>query len=150
MGEGEPATRPVVLVGSANMDLVAYAARLPREGETVLAERLSQSPGGKGANQAVAAARAGARTVFAGAVGDDHFGDALLAALQEAGVEVQHVARRSGVSTGLALITVDTAGRNLITVVPGANGLVDEAAAETVAGELAPGAVAVAQLEVPL
>lgn len=112
--------RPVLVIGSLNMDLVATCARLPAPGETVAGTGFAAIPGGKGGNQAVAAARLGARTFMAGCVGADAFGAALRAGLAEAGVDTAHVAEVSG-PTGTALIAVDAAGANQIVVVPGAN-----------------------------
>ena len=108
----------LTVVGSINLDLVARVERLPRPGETVSGAELRRFPGGKGANQAVAAARLGARVRMVGAVGEDAFADEALAGLREAGVELE--LERHG-STGLALILVDAAGENVIVVVPGAN-----------------------------
>jgi ribokinase len=109
----------VCVVGSVNLDLVATVPRLPRPGETLTGAALDHVPGGKGANQAVAAARLGADVRFVGAVGDDEFG-------REALAELRGVADLSGLQavdapTGLALILVDEAGENQIVVVPGAN-----------------------------
>ncbi|MGH9272758.1 MAG: PfkB family carbohydrate kinase, partial [Ilumatobacteraceae bacterium] len=101
----------VCVVGSANLDLVATTGTLPRPGETVLGTAYAEHAGGKGLNQAIAAARAGARTAFVGAVGDDQAGSRLLAELTAAGVDTSGAARRSG-PTGRALITVDAAGEN--------------------------------------
>lgn len=111
----------VVVLGSANMDLVATAERLPGRGETVAGGTFRLVPGGKGANQAVAAARAGGTVRFAGAVGDDDLGRRVLAGLAAAGVDTAAVTRAVG-PTGTAHITVDAAGDNTIVVVPGANG----------------------------
>jgi ribokinase len=107
-----------------NLDLVARLARLPRPGESLTAEGLSYIPGGKGANQAVAAARLGAEARFVGAVGDDDFGRLALRGLREAGVDLSrtHVV---GTATGIALIIVDDEGENQIVVVPGANHALD-------------------------
>src|SRR5690349_7678432 len=110
----------VVVVGSANMDLVGIAARLPRPGETVLGDDFLMAPGGKGANQAIAAARAGAQCTFLGAIGSDAFGVTLKARLTASGVETGHV-RVSYGSSGVAVIMVDRAGENSIIVSPGAN-----------------------------
>jgi ribokinase len=110
----------VVVVGSANMDLVLAVERLVRPGETVLATSVSRNPGGKGANQAVAASRAGAATAFLGAVGDDPDGRALTAALQDAGVDVA-LLRVVDEPSGLAVIGVEASGENSIVVAPGAN-----------------------------
>jgi ribokinase len=111
----------LTVVGSINLDLVARVERLPRAGETVAASGFERIPGGKGANQAVAAARLGARVRMVGAVGNDAFAAEALAGLEDAGVELQ--LERTG-ATGLALILVDSGGENQIVVVPGANAAV--------------------------
>ncbi|MET7752910.1 ribokinase [Micromonospora sp. NPDC005367] len=138
----------VVVVGSANLDLVVTAPQLPRPGETVLGEHFHTVPGGKGANQAVAAARAGAACDFVGAVGDDEFGTQLRASLVDSGVDVQGLRVVPGAS-GVALIAVDRAAENFIVVAPGANGaltdLTDEDRATIAAAD-----VLLLQLEVPL
>lgn len=110
----------IVVVGSANLDLVARAPRLPGPGETVLGTGFVTVPGGKGANQAVAAARAGATCGFIGAVGTDGFGDMLRAHLAGSGVDTG-LLRRVAESSGVALIAVDHTGENSIVVAPGAN-----------------------------
>ncbi|GIF10577.1 ribokinase [Actinoplanes teichomyceticus] len=110
----------VVVVGSANMDLVGLAPRLPRPGETVLGDDFVMVPGGKGANQAIAAARAGGETTFLGAIGSDSFGVTLGARLAATGVDTAHV-RTSYGSSGVAVIMVDRSGENSILVSPGAN-----------------------------
>ena len=112
----------LTVVGSANLDLVAQVERLPRPGETVTDATLLRAPGGKGANQAVAAARLGADVRFLGAVGEDEFAEAALSGLREAGVELE--VERHG-DTGIALIAVAADGENEIIVVPGANATVD-------------------------
>ena len=114
----------VTVVGSINLDLVATVARLPRSGETLTSTRLGHFPGGKGANQAVAAARLGAEVRMVGAVGDDDFGEQAVAGLRDAGVDLSRVqVVRS--TTGIALILVDENGENQIVVVPGANHALD-------------------------
>ncbi|MEV4343376.1 ribokinase [Actinoplanes sp. NPDC049596] len=110
----------IVVAGSANMDLVGLAERLPRPGETVLGDEFLMMPGGKGANQAIAATRAGGQTCFLGAIGSDSFGVNLNAQLHGAGVDMTHVRTTYGVS-GVAVIMVDRAGENSILVAPGAN-----------------------------
>jgi ribokinase len=110
----------IVIVGSANMDLVGLAERLPLPGETVLGDDFLMGPGGKGANQAIAAARAGGETTFLGAIGSDAFGVTLKARLTGAGVGTDHVRVTYG-SSGVAVIMVDRAGENSILVSPGAN-----------------------------
>lgn len=110
----------VLVAGSANIDLVARVPRLPAPGQTILADSFEMLPGGKGANQAVAAARAGAAVTFFGCVGQDTFGDKLLNVLTAAGVDVSAV-ERPELPTGTALISVDADGQNLISIFPGAN-----------------------------
>ena len=112
---------PVFVVGSINTDLVAYVERLPASGETLFGERFAQFAGGKGANQAVAAARAGAATTFHGAVGDDAYGHAGRASLRQAGVGVDGLLTVPEHASGIALIVVGGHGENQIVVVPGAN-----------------------------
>ena len=126
----------VTVVGSVNLDLVARCERLPRVGETLTDATFARYPGGKGANQAVAAARLGARVRFVGAVGNDAFADEALAGMREAGVELE---LGEGDSTGVAVILVEGEGENVIVVAPGAN--------EQVGRVEAPGNV-LAQLEV--
>jgi ribokinase len=109
----------LTVVGSINLDLVVQAERLPRPGETVTGARFSRVPGGKGANQAVAAARLGAEVALVGCVGRDEFADDALAGLREAGVEERWLVGKS--PTGIALITVEAAGETTIVVSPGAN-----------------------------
>ena len=113
----------VCVVGSANLDLVASTRRLPAPGETVLGTGFAEHAGGKGLNQAIAAARAGATTAFIGAVGRDAAGDRLRDELVAASVDVEALARVDA-PTGRALIVVDDDGENLIVVVPGANSTV--------------------------
>ena len=118
---------PLTVLGSLNMDISVTVPRLPAPGATVLGGAAAFSPGGKGANQAVAAARLGAAVRMVGCVGDDEFGRSLRAALEAEAVGVDGVRTVPGVPTGLALITVDEAGENIITVAPGANREVGEA-----------------------
>ncbi|GII57435.1 ribokinase [Planotetraspora thailandica] len=113
----------ISVFGSANMDLVAYAATAPRRGETVTGTAFATVPGGKGANQATAAAKAGASVAFLGAVGDDAFGPVMRGALESAGVDVSRLRVVPG-SSGIAHIVVDGEGGNSIIVIPGANGAV--------------------------
>jgi ribokinase len=138
----------VVVVGSANVDLVVRVARLPAPGETVTQGELVRAMGGKGANAAVAAARLGARAALVAAVGDDPDGRAVVEDLAAHGVATGHVVVRDA-PTGLAAITVDAAGENTIAVASGANALLDAAAVEAGLGEhAAPGTVVVANLEI--
>jgi ribokinase len=111
----------VVVVGSVNADLVVSVRQLPRPGETVSGGTFARHGGGKGANQAVAAARLGARVVFVGAVGADDLGEEALAQLADEGVDVSAAARLDDVATGVAVIVVDERGENQIAVASGAN-----------------------------
>jgi len=111
----------VCVLGSLNLDIVAYVAALPRPGETVLATRVERLPGGKGANQAAASAKSGARTRLLGAVGGDAGGDAMFAAMRAAAVEAGEVIRIAGAPTGRAYVWVSEAGENCIVVAGGAN-----------------------------
>jgi ribokinase len=137
----------IVVFGSINLDLVAEVGRFPRPGETVAGNSFAALPGGKGANQALAARRAGASVAMAGAVGTDAFAAATLSGLLEAGVDLGWV-RQVDAPTGVALIHVDVRGQNSITVVPGANARVLASAIPDAAFH--PGATLVLQLEVPL
>jgi ribokinase len=119
-----PPPPSLTVVGSVNLDLVARVERLPRPGETVSGATFERFPGGKGANQAVAAARLGADVRFVGCVGTDPYADEALAGLREAGVELD--VKTVEAATGVALILVDAAGENTITVAPGANAEVGE------------------------
>ena len=111
----------ITVLGSLNMDISVTVPRLPEPGATVLGSAARFTPGGKGANQAVAAARLGAEVRMVGCVGDDDFGRRLLAALREEGVGHDGVRVTADAPTGLAMISVDHAGENIITVAPGAN-----------------------------
>jgi ribokinase len=115
----------VVVVGSVNVDLVVQADRLPLPGETVLGGRFATHDGGKGANQAVAASRAGAAVVMIGRVGADANGERALAALRADGVDVSRVSSVDSEPTGVALVAVGPRGENQIVVAPGANGLLE-------------------------
>ena len=141
-------TRPRILViGSMNRDLIVRLARFPIANETLMGQSLSYAAGGKGGNQAVAAARSGAWTAMAGAIGTDEHGDALLAGLEEAGIETAHVARRTDVPSGLAVIYVDDIGHNQIVVLPGANLSVTEQEVERAIEATKPDAILL-QLEI--
>ncbi|MET9590264.1 ribokinase [Streptomyces sp. NPDC006516] len=138
----------IAVLGSTNMDVVAYVARAPGRGETVTGRELRTIPGGKGANQAVAAARAGGEVVMIGAVGTDEYGSRLRTNLEQAGVDTDLLHTAAGPS-GTAHIVVDDEGSNAIVVIPGANGSVTalgpgEKAAITTAGLL------LLQLELPM
>ncbi len=137
----------VFVAGSINMDVVATADRHPRIGETVTGDAVLYFPGGKGANQAVAAAKLGASTALIGRLGKDAFGDELKAFLAAQGVDLTFLQQTSEAHTGTALITIANAD-NTIVVVPGANALVS--AADGAAPAFAKGDIAVSQFEIPL
>jgi ribokinase len=137
----------IVVFGSINLDLIFPLPHLPQPGETVLGRAMKIEPGGKGANQAVAAARDGARVLFAGAVGKDSLADQAIATMQSAGVDLTRVAR-ADTSTGCASICVDPHGENHIAVASGANLLASAAWVEDAL--LVPGTVVLLQAEIPL
>jgi ribokinase len=137
----------VVVLGSVNRDLVFSVPHHVRPGETLAATALAEFPGGKGANQAVASARAGAITGLVGAIGRDGFGEAMSAFLKGEAIDLAHLVVRQDAPTGMAAIAVDAAGQNSIIVVPGANVSLKAADADSVA--LAAGDVVVAPFEVP-
>lgn len=144
-------TAPLIVIGSANTDYTVVVDRHPQPGETLLGGDVTTGTGGKGANQALAAARAGGRPVLLAAVGADATGRALLEALGSSGVDVSNVAIDADAPTGVALIIVARDGENTIVVAPGANGRLDaESVAARVAELAGAGCVLLAQLEVPL
>lgn len=136
----------IIVVGSINLDLVGAVGRLPTPGETVPGDNFVTAPGGKGANQALAARRAGLDVRMIGAVGDDAFAQEALELLNEAGVDLSGV-RRAGAATGVALILVGGDGENMIAVIPGANGAVSPGDVEAAA--IDSGDIVLLQNEVP-
>jgi ribokinase len=149
-GIGDKLMDELIVVGSINMDLIVKVKHLPSRGETVTASHFQEAPGGKGANQAVAAARLGAIVRMIGRVGSDPYGEALLKNLVANNVDTSCMLKDSYSPTGTALVTVDEAGRNTIVVYPGANGMCLPADVEA-AEDIIKGAKAlVVQLEIPL
>lgn len=140
----------VLVIGSLNLDLRLQVPRLPRPGETLAGTGFDTDPGGKGANQAVAAARQGARVALLGAVGDDAPGRTLVAALQADGIDTTAVATLAGQPTGTAAILLQPDGENSIIVIPGANQAVTPAMIQAHADRLRRARIVVAQLECPL
>jgi len=140
----------VVVVGSINMDLVFSTPRMPAVGETIVGQEFRQIPGGKGANQAVAARRQGADVALIGRVGDDEFGRQLLACLVEDGVNVTHVSRQARMASGVAGILVDIDGRNSIVIAPGANDLLGITDINAATATIRSSHALVCQLETPL
>lgn len=142
----------LLVIGSSNTDLTVRLPRLPSPGETVLGGSLREGPGGKGANQAVAAARAGAEVILVSAIGDDAFGRRAIDAYRAVGIDVHHVQIRSEIASGVALIFVGESGENMIGVAPGANALLGPEDLDSLPGSLFEqgGTFLVAGLEVPL
>lgn len=140
----------IVVVGSLNMDLIVRTPRLPAPGETILGSAFAMAPGGKGANQAVAAAKLGAPVKLIGRTGADDFGRVLRGQLTSVGVDTRFVSPDADAATGVALISVDDAGQNTIIVAPGANGRVAPRDVDAAAGAWQQARVVIAQLEIPL
>ncbi|WP_150672776.1 ribokinase [Pseudomonas fluorescens] len=138
----------VVVIGSLNMDLVTRAPRLPKGGETLIGQSFTTVSGGKGANQAVAAARLGARVSMIGCVGNDAYGEALRGALLAEQIDCQAVSTVDG-SSGVALIVVDDSSQNTIVIVPGANGELTAEAIDRFDSVIQAADVLICQLEVP-
>jgi ribokinase len=139
----------VVVIGSLNMDLVVRSPRLPHPGETLVGESFSQVPGGKGGNQAVAAARLGAQVTMIGRIGSDANGQQLKQGLEEEGIDCSGVASDASLPTGVALITVDDASQNAIVIVAGSNGALTPKAVADHDAVIAQADVVVCQLESP-
>ncbi|MBM4037475.1 MAG: ribokinase [Planctomycetes bacterium] len=145
-----PAKPHVVVVGSSNTDMVIRSPRLPRPGESVVAGHFYMAAGGKGANQAVAAARAGAHVTFVARLGTDVFGDQAIAGFHREGIECRWIARDPKTPSGIALILVAEDGENLISVALGSNLKLTPADVERAADAIARAGALVVQLEVPL
>ena len=142
--------RPIVVVGSLNMDLIIRTPRMPIGGETLTGSGFATLPGGKGANQAVACARLGSAVRMIGRVGNDAFGKQLRNGLAADGINVRDVRRSSAAATGIAMILVDEGGQNRIILSPGANGELSEKDVAAHAKVIREAAMLVVQLEVPL
>ena len=140
----------LVVVGSCNTDLVVQAPRLPKPGESVLGGVFAKFQGGKGANQAVAAARMGAKVTFVARVGDDDFGREALSSFEKEGIDVSHMVVDPDQATGIALIVVDAAGENQIVVAWGANGALSPSQVDGAIEEIAACDAVLAQLEMPM
>jgi ribokinase len=140
----------IVVVGSLNADLVTRLDRFPAPGQTVAALDFAVHPGGKGANQAYAAARLGGKLSMVGCLGQDAYGELLAQSLRDVGVNLSGVTREADAPTGMALIAVDASGENQIVVVAGANARLDPKRLEVSESSLTTAAVVLLQLEVPL
>ena len=138
----------ITVFGSINLDLIGKVSRIPLPGETVPGTEFSSAPGGKGANQALAAKRAGAKVKLVGAAGKDIMGEQALALLKSSGVELSAV-KRLDLQQGVAMILVDTHGENVIGILPGANGAMTPDDADAAVGQLGPKDVLVVQQEIP-
>ena len=138
----------ITVLGSVNLDLIATVSRIPQPGETVPGTSFTTAPGGKGANQALAAARAGGKVRLVGAAGRDRMGDEALALLQQGGVDLGAL-RRLDQQQGVAMIMVDAAGENIIGIVPGTNGTLTPEDADTAVAALTDRDVLVVQQEIP-
>ena len=144
-GSNPPA---IAVLGGVNMDLVTYSSRFPGPGETIAGRRFLTYPGGKGANQAVAVARLGARAAMIGRVGDDIFGPQLIDALQTAGVDTSRIAIAPNQTSGIAVINIDSAAQNRIIQILGANETCGQPEAAAVADAMQQASVLLLQLEV--
>jgi ribokinase len=140
----------IVVIGSVNADLVVRGPRIPSPGETVTGGSFLQAQGGKGANQAVAAARARAEVTFVARVGDDELGEAAIASLVEESIDVAHITRDPDHATGVALIMVDQAGENAVSVAPGANARLSVHDVEAARAAIESADVLLMQLETPI
>lgn len=140
----------VLVIGSMNMDLVVETPRYPEEGETLIGGKFEQIPGGKGANQALAAAKLGDDVEFIGACGDDSFAPKLKSSLKSGGAKIDNIFEIKGVSTGVAVITVDKNGNNRIIVSPGANYELDQEKIEKIKDKIIEAEIILLQLEIPI
>ena len=140
----------VVVIGSINCDVITYAERAPRPGESLTGDRYIMVQGGKGANQAIATRRLGAAVCYIGRIGSDPFGDFVTANLVRNGLATDHLHVDAAQSTGIAVIGIDARGENAITVIPGANRFVDEAQIAAARPQLSAAKVLLTQLETPL
>ncbi len=140
----------IVVVGSSNIDLVVKSARIPATGETILGGNFIMTPGGKGANQAVAAVKLGAQVHFIAKLGNDVFGTQALNSLKKQGVNLKYVTQTANAPSGVALIAVDKNGNNAIVVAPGANQLLNPQDVKQAFSDIASAGAVVAQLEISL
>lgn len=142
--------KTILVIGSLNTDMVIQTEKIPKAGETVLGGDFFMNTGGKGANQAVAAARLGGKVIFIGKVGDDIFGQKSIQSLKEEGIETTFVGIASEVSSGVAMITVDKKGENAIVVAPGANYRLNIEDIEKASEPFYAGDLIVLQMEIPI
>ncbi len=145
-----PSSKPIIVVGSLNMDLVMRTPRIPVGGETLNGHEFVTLPGGKGANQAVACARMGGKVGLIGQVGADSFGDTLRSGLSNDGIDISGVKQTATVATGVAMILVEDVGQNRIVLAPGANGTLSLADIDAQSSAITGAAILVVQIEVPI
>ena len=143
-------SRPICVIGSSNTDMVVRSQRIPAPGETVLGGEFFLFPGGKGANQAVAAARLGGRVQLVACVGNDAFGKESIERFGREGIDCSRIVTDAVAPSGIAMITVDAAGENAIVVAPGANGRLSEQVVTAAVDELPADAMILLQLEIPM
>jgi ribokinase len=143
-------SKSIVVIGSSNMDLVAKAPKIPVVGETLTGSDFFMIPGGKGANQAVAAAKLGAEVIFVAKLGNDVFASKSLENFKRVGIHIRHIEQIEGVPSGIAIIAIDEQGKNIIIVVPGANGKLMPKDVDAAKEDIARAGVVVCQLEVPI
>ena len=142
-------SRPIVIIGSSNVDFIMKMDHLPARDETVTGAEFMQTFGGKGANQAVAAGRAGGDVTFVNCVGDDPYVERMLAGFRESGVHTGHIFRESGVASGTALVMIGEGGHNYLSVAPGANNRLSPARVDAVREAIAGAAYVLMQFEIP-
>ncbi|WP_418992257.1 ribokinase [Alistipes sp.] len=140
----------IVVIGSSNTDLMVRTPRIPQPGETLIGSGFMVNAGGKGANQAVAAARMGGQVTFVASVGDDQFGREALEHYRAEGIDTRYIVTRADVASGVALISVDDGAENSIVVAPGANALLSPADVEAAGARIADADYVLVQLEIPL
>ena len=140
----------IIVVGSINTDMVIGANKLPKPGETLIGHKFFMNPGGKGANQAVAAARMGGEVAMIANLGVDVFGDSAIAKLKEEGVNCEGITRDPDRPSGVAIINVDDTGENQIVVAPGANATLDTDLVSTALDRIPPSSIVLLQLEIPI
>lgn len=145
-----PNAKKIIVVGSSNTDMVIRTDRMPRPGETVLGGNFMMNQGGKGANQAVAAAKLGGNTMFVAKVGNDIFGTQTIELLKQVNIDTTHVGISADLPSGVALINVDASGENSIAVASGANAALTPADIDAAEADIAQAALVIMQLETPV
>lgn len=142
-------SKPIVVIGSSNIDFIMKMDRLPARDETVTDAVFMQTFGGKGANQAVAAGRAGGNVIFVNCVGDDPYAERMLAGFRESGINTDYIFRETGVFSGTALVMIGEGGHNYLSVAPGANARLTPERVDAVRGLIAGAAYVLMQFEIP-